>query len=133
MAALKSNPGVVTLVWLFVTCSLLSSSFALDFYICVSGDVSGCCTCGLYTSGATCELGSFSVGLITQSGCGNPHIALNFFYVMSDNGKEYWGGCLAAIPSAPLNYSTVTGFQGYYSVTEKDYNRKFSITVTPTS
>lgn len=100
---------------LFFTLTLFFvSSSALDFYICVTGTVNGCCSSPLYNAGATCDVGAYSLGLINIDGCGSPKIAVNYFYVSYDNNKDYWGGCLSAIPYGPLNYTTVEGFNGFY-------------------
>lgn len=105
----------VSLSFFFILTLLSISSSAIDLYVCVTGSVNGCCTATLYSAGATCDVGAYSIGLVNNlDGCGNPKIAVNYFYVSYDNNKDYWGGCLSAIPYGPLNYTTVEGFNGFY-------------------
>ena len=53
----------------------------------------------------------------------------NFFYVTRDS-TDFWGGCLAAIPAIPLNYSSVVGYEGYFHALEGKTNIQYSLKVS---
>ncbi len=111
----------------FCIIATFSFSLGLDYNICVSGDLTGCCS--VPVNQPACQINENSVGVTTNQGCGKSSTAINYFYIQ-DGLDDYWSGCLG-INTISSNCSDVTSFQGYLHVSapRKDA-REFSITVT---